>query len=90
MIKKPQSSSSGGLTYYDTIPISMRCKIPFMLKKIESLLYLSAPSKKAYLDRSSLLGRMKMLYGVLDAYSKKKRVEEALSQMGGARTVKTE
>lgn len=50
-----------GVTILELMPRRIRSKMHMILRDIESLLYVNAPSREAYLDKSTLKDRMRRL-----------------------------
>lgn len=54
--------SRNGMITIEKMPIRIRRKIPEIIKQIEAYIYLSAPSKKDYVDRSTLKTRLMLFF----------------------------
>lgn len=60
------TASSSSSPHNDEIPKDLQRKIPIFLRKAESLLYVTAPSRDAYMDKSTLKDRLRGLLAVVN------------------------
>lgn len=60
----------GGVTLLETMPQRIQRQVPALLRKVESLLYLTAPTKDVYLDKSTLKDRLRGLMMKETEYSR--------------------
>lgn len=49
----------GRTTLRETLPEHIQRKVPHLLRRLESVLYINAPSKEAYLDKTTLKDRLR-------------------------------
>lgn len=57
MVENKQNDS----TSIESPPDQMLRRLPDLLRRLESVLYITAPSMEAYLDRSTLKNRLKSI-----------------------------